>query len=291
MPRLLVLLAAVGFGTTGTAQALGPDAAPLTVGASRIAIGGALLLLVARSVPAAAAPWPRRELGVIAAAIAVYQLSFFAAVDSTGVAVGTVVALGSAPALAGVAGRVLDGDPLTGRWARATALACAGVLLLVLGGGGASVDPLGIVLAVVSGSGYAIYTVLAKRLLRQGHAPERVMAASFSLGALLLAPVLMTADLAWLASGAGIAMALFLGAIPTAVAYVLFARGLRSLTPGDTATLTLAEPGTATLLGVVVLGERPGAVAAIGAALVLAGLVSLARPARRRAPRLATVPA
>src|SRR5215217_5052858 len=144
MPRILVLLAAVGFGTTGTAQALGPDAAPLTVGASRIAIGGALLLLVARSVPAAAAPWPRRELGVIAA------------VDSTGVAVGTVVALGSAPALAGVAGRVLDGDPLTGRWARATALACAGVLLLVLGGGGASVDPLGIVLAVVSGSGYAI---------------------------------------------------------------------------------------------------------------------------------------
>jgi DME family drug/metabolite transporter len=44
MPRLLVLLAGVGFGTTGTAQALGPDAAPLTVGASRIAIGGALLL-------------------------------------------------------------------------------------------------------------------------------------------------------------------------------------------------------------------------------------------------------
>src|SRR5215207_9598722 len=291
MPRLLVLLAAVCFGTTGTAQALGPDAAPLTVGAARIAIGGALLLLVARAAPAAAAPWPRRELAVVAAAIAIYQLAFFAAVDRTGVAVGTVVALGSAPALAGVAGLVVDGEPLTRRWATATAVACAGVLLLVLGGGGASVDPLGIMLAVVSGSGYATYTVLAKRLLRQGHAPERVMAASFSLGALLLAPVLMTADLAWLASGAGIAMALFLGAIPTAVAYVLFARGLRSLTPGETATLTLAEPLTATLLGVVVLGERPAAVAAIGAALVLAGLVSLARPARGRAPRLATVPA
>ena len=291
MPRLLVLLAAVCFGTTGTAQALGPDAAPLTVGASRIAIGGALLLLVARAVPAAAAPWPRRELGVIAAAIAMYQLSFFAAVDRTGVAVGTVVALGSAPALAGVAGRLLDGEPLTGRWARATALACTGVLLLVLAGGGASVDPLGIMLAVVSGCGYATYTVLAKRLLRQGHAPERVMAASFSLGALLLAPVLATGDVGWLGSGGGIAMALFLGAIPTALAYVLFARGLRGLTPGETATLTLAEPLTAALLGVLVLGERPGAVAAIGAALVLAGLISLAQPARRRAPRLATVPA
>ena len=160
-PRLLVLLAAVCFGTTGTAQALGPDAAPLTVGAARIAIGGLLLLLVARAVPAAAAPWPRRQLGVMAAAVAVYQLAFFAAVDRTGVAVGTVVALGSAPALAGVAGLLLDGQPLTRRWAHATALACAGVmLLLLLGGGGSSVEPLGIVLAVTAGAGYATYAIL-----------------------------------------------------------------------------------------------------------------------------------
>ncbi len=291
MPRLFVLLAAVCFGTTGTAQALGPEAAPLTVGATRIAIGGLLLLLVARAVPAVAAPWPRRELAVIAAAVAVYQLAFFAAVDRTGVAVGTVVALGSAPALAGVAGLLLDGEPLTRRWAHATALACGGVLLLVLGGGGASVDPLGIMLAVVSASGYATYTIMAKRLLRAGHAPERVMAASFSLGALLLVPVLVAGDLSWLRSGDGLAMAVFLGAIPTALAYVLFARGLRHLTPGETATLTLAEPLTATGLGILALGERPGAIAAAGAVLVLAGLLALALPARTRAPRLASVPA
>jgi drug/metabolite transporter, DME family len=287
MARVLVLLSAVCFGMTGTAQALGPDAAPVTVGAVRIAIGGALLLLVARTVPAAAAPWPRRELGVIAVAIATYQLAFFAAVDRTGVAVGTVVALGSAPAIAGVAGRLVDREPLTARWAAATALACSGVLLLVLGGGGASVDPLGIILAMVSGAGYASYTVLAKRLLRRGHAPERVMAASFSLGALLLVPVLLLGDVGWLASGDGLAMALFLGAIPTALAYVLFARGLRHLTPGETATLTLAEPLTAMGLGVLALGERPGAVAAVGAGLVLAGLLALALPARRHPLQLA----
>jgi DME family drug/metabolite transporter len=291
VPRLLVLLAAVCFGTTGTAQALGPDAAPLTVGATRIAVGGAILLLVARTVAKAAAPWPRAELATVAAAIAVYQLAFFAAVDRTGVAVGTVVALGSAPALAGIAGRLLDGEPLTRRWAQATALACAGVMLLVLGGGEASVDPLGIMLAVVSGSGYATYAVLAKRLLRAGHAPERVMAASFSLGALLLAPVLVLGDVSWVATTDGLAMALFLGAIPTALAYVLFARGLRHLTPGETATLTLAEPLTATGLGILALGERPGAIAAIGAALVLAGLLTLAAPEREPRPKLAPAPA
>ena len=287
MARVLVLLSAVCFGTTGTAQALGPDAAPVTVGAARIVIGGALLLLVARAVPAAAAPWPRGELAVIALAIAGYQLAFFAAVDRTGVAVGTVVALGSAPAIAGLGGWVVDREPLTGRWAAATVLACAGVLLLVLGGGGASVDALGIILAVASGSGYATYTLLAKRMLRRGHAPERVMAASFSLGALLLVPVLVLGDLRWIASADGLALALFLGAVPTALAYVLFARGLRHLTAGETATLTLAEPLTATGLGILVLSERPGAVAAAGAGLVLAGLLALALPQRRSVPRLA----
>jgi drug/metabolite transporter, DME family len=291
MARLLVLLSAVCFGTTGTAQALGPDAAPVTVGAVRIAVGGALLLLVARAVPAAAARWPRRELGVVAVAIAIYQLAFFAAVDRTGVAVGTVVALGSAPAIAGIAGRLVDREPLTGRWAAATALATTGVLLLVLGGGAASVDALGIMLAVVSGSGYATYAVLAKRLLRLGHAPERVMAASFSLGAVLLLPVLALGDVSWLATPDGLALALFLGAIPTALAYVLFARGLRHLTPGETATLTLAEPLTATGLGVLALGERPGVVAACGAGLVLAGLLALALPRARPAPRLASATA
>ena len=253
-------------------------------------IGGALLLLVARAVPAAAASWPRRELGVIAAAIAVYQVAFFAAVDRTGVAVGTVVALGSAPAIAGVTARLFDAEPLTPRWAAATALACSGVLLLVLGSGAdASVDPLGIMLAVVSGTGYATYTVLAKRVLRLGHAPERVMAASFALGGLLLLPVLATSDLRWLATLDGTAMALFLGAIPTALAYVLFARGLRHLTPGETATLTLAEPLTATALGIIALSERPGVAAAIGAGLVLAGLLTLAAPSRE--PEPAAVPA
>ena len=71
--------------------------------------------------------------------------------------------------------------------------------------------------------------------------------------------------------------------MPTALAYVLFARGLRHLPAGEAATLTLAEPLTATALGALVLGERPGAVALAGVALVLAGLAALAAPAARRA--------
>ena len=95
MPRLQVLLAALCFGTTGTAQALGPDAAsPLTVGAMRVAGGAALLLLAVRVAGTDSTVrlgrWPLLVGGL---GVAAYQLCFFAAVRDTGVAVGTVAAL------------------------------------------------------------------------------------------------------------------------------------------------------------------------------------------------------
>ena len=118
-----------------------------------------------------------------AVGIAGYQLAFFAAVDDTGVAVGTVVALGSAPALAGLLGRAVYGSPLTSRWAASTALATAGVVLLVLAGSDAKVSVLGVLLALGAGVSYATYTVGSKRMLDAGHAPEAVMARGFGLGA------------------------------------------------------------------------------------------------------------
>ena len=336
MPRLLVLLAAVLFGTTGTAQALGPEGSPLEVGAARVAVGAALLALAAwgverwgrarrsgaergasgarsvggqraasgarsiggergasrarsiggeRGAPGAAT-WPRGALLGAAVGVAAYQLSFFAAVDDTGVAVGTVVALGSAPAIAGLLERLLGGAALTGRWAASTALATVGVVLLVLAGSDARVSLLGVVLALGAGASYAAYTVGSKRMLDAGHAPEAVMARTFGAGALLLSPFLLVAGGGPLAHGDGLLLALYLGAVPTAFAYVLFARGLRRIAAAEAATLTLAEPLTAAALGALVLGERPGTLAVAGAALVLGGLAVLAVPTRRRRERL-----
>ncbi len=283
MSRVQVLLAAVCFGTTGTAQALGPDASAVTVGAVRITVGAVLLLLVARAVAepgAASGAWPRGPLAVGALGVAGYQLCFFAAVKDTGVAVGTVVALGSAPALAGVGGWLLDRRVPDRAWALATALAGAGVATLALAGGGSEVSAPGVALAVGAGASYAAFTLASKRLLDAGHGVEPVMAYLFALGAVLLFPVLVFGDLHWVTSAGGLAMALWLGAIPTAVAYLLFASGLRHLPANEVATLTLAEPVTATLLGAIVLGERPGPVAIAGIVAILAGLAVLAVPKR-----------
>jgi drug/metabolite transporter, DME family len=279
--RLQVLLAALCFGTTGTAQALGPAGlSPAGVGAARILVGGALLVVVGGARLTRLSP---RPLLVAAVGVAAYQLCFFAAVTDTGVAVGTVVAIGSGPALAGAFEWALDGRVPTRAWAAATALACAGVAMLALAGADAAVSLPGVALALGAGASYAAYTLAAKRQLRAGNAPETVMAGAFGLGALLLLPVLAATGPGWLLEPGGAALALFLGIVPTAVAYVLFARGLNRLSAAETATLTLAEPLTATLLGVIVLAEDISAPAALGAGLVLMGLLVLAVPERRPA--------
>lgn len=268
-----VLLAAALFGTTGTAQALGPaSTTPLGVGAARLVLGGLALLVLVSGRRGVLALW-RTPTGLLAGACtALYQVCFFAGVDRAGVAIGTLVAIGSGPVLTGLlAARLLHERP--GRpWLVATAVCVAGLALLT-GSGAERPDPVGVLLALLAGGSYAAYTVLAKQQLDAGHAPATVMAAAFGLGGLLSLPLLMTQPVGWLATGGGVALAAYLGLVTVTLAYLLFVRGLAVLPAGPVTTLVLAEPVVATALGVVVLDERLSAVAVAGAGLVLLGLL------------------
>ena len=97
----------------------------------------------------------------------------------------------------------------------------------------------------------------------------------FCLAAFFLSPLLFLGDLTWLASPRGLTVALHLGLIATAVAYALFARGLRLIPAARAMTLSLAEPLTAGFFGVVLLGETFTVTAWLGIGLILAGLALL----------------
>lgn len=268
----MVLGAAVLWGTTGTAQAFAPvGASPVVVGAVRLAIGGTALLLFAarkgdfrrqKRLPF----WPT-FLG--AASIAAYQLCFFAGVWLTGVAVGTIVAIGSAPILAGLLGWLLAGERPQRRWVGATLLAVMGCTFLIASGDGLSVHAGGVFLALGAGAAYAVYAHSSKRLLDQ-QSPDFVTAVLFSLGALLLLPILFVGDLSWLQSVKGLTVALHLGLIATALAYIFFTRGLQLVPVASAVTLSLAEPLTASLLGVFLLGEALTVYVVVGISLMLA---------------------
>ena len=275
--RLLVIFAAILWGTTGTSQVLAPVGSnPSTIGAVRLAVGaGALLafVLLRHELPDGRR-WPLRATLGGGLAVAAYQVAFFGGVLRTGVAVGTLVAIGSAPIAAGLLGLLIRGEAPGRRGVAATILAVVGCGLLVGGGEALSVDPLGVLLALGAGLAYAVYALASKQLL-DPHEPSAVMAVLFGLGAAALAPLLLGADLAWLAEPRGLAVALHLGLVTVAIAYILFARGLRLVPVATAATLSLAEPLTATLLGTLVLGERLSPASLVGAGLLLAGLVLL----------------
>ena len=288
-PALFVLAAGILFGTAGTAQALGPvGTTPMGVGILRIEIGA--LALVAAMPLLGASPrrllalWRTPAMLVTAFTASAYQLCFFAGVSVAGVALGTLVAVGSGPLFAGVVGWVVLGHRPTQGWLVATTTCVAGLVLLSapeLAGGGSAV---GLVLALGAGLCIAGYNVAAKLQLDRGVSALEVPAGSFALGGVLLLPLLATQPLGWLLEPTGIALALYLGLATMAIANVLLARGIRGLTAGPATTLMLADPVVATILGVVVLGEALAPVAAVGMLLVLAGLLLQGVLVARAAP-------
>ncbi|GAA1586797.1 DMT family transporter [Actinomadura kijaniata] len=283
-----ILLAACLWGTTGTVRTFAPEASSLSISAVRIVLGGLVLAVLVgctgRGGALRALLGTRRGLVLIAlgaVAISVYQTAFFTAAARTGVAIGTVVTIGSAPAFSGLLGVLTRQSRLTGRWVLATAGAVSGCALLVGGGEDAGADPLGIALALLSGLSYAVYATVAATLITRGHQDRVVAGALFGTAGLLFLPVLLVNVPAWAFTGTGAVIALYLGVITTGGGYLLFARGLRT-TPATTATtLTLAEPAVAALLGVAVLGERLGVLSLTGLTLLAASLVILVWPNRR----------
>ncbi|GGK27825.1 transporter [Caldalkalibacillus thermarum] len=270
----LVLLAAVLWGTTGTAQAFAPQgASPLAIGAMRLAVGGLALLcfVLVRGTLSRKKAWPLGATLIAAVSMALYQPLFFSAVASTGVAVGTVVAIGSAPILAGMLEYVFRGVKPGQRWWLATALAVAGCVLLLGHQGEVSINIGGLLMALGAGFSFAVYTLVSKGLLAQ-HRPEEVVAVVFSLSAVLLSPLLFFYDLSWLLEMRGWAVVLHLGLVATALAYLLFVRGLTGIPAAHAVTLSLAEPLTAALLGIFLVGEILTSTAKFGIALLFLGL-------------------
>ncbi|MFF4657403.1 DMT family transporter [Streptomyces sp. NPDC001381] len=284
-----ILASAVLWGTTGTAGSLAPAGAPAAaIGCAGLTLGGLLLFLTsrgARSLPAACTRAERWLLVLGAPAVAGYPVTFYPAVARTGVAVATVIALGSAPVFAGLLAWLTGRTRPTARWTAATAAAVLGCALLVLGpeltGSATPMDLTGVVLAACGGLSYAVYSLIGGRLILREHPSDAVMGVLFGAAGLLVLPLFLFVDMRWLATADGAAVTVYLALFTVYLAYRLFGHGLRR-TPASVATsLTLAEPAVAAVLGVTVLGERLPSVSWCGLAVLALGLVLLTVPGRR----------
>jgi drug/metabolite transporter, DME family len=251
---------------------------PLLVGFFRMAIAAPCLFLAARAVEGTIRLPAGRDRGrivVAGLAMGAYQVCYFWGVAKTSVAVGALVAICSAPLFIVGLATLLLGERLTATMAVALAGGVLGAALLTLGPHGLGTMPAGfaggVLLALGAGFMYAVYAVVAKDLI--GRLPPLAVAAlTFGVAAVVLAPALAAEPVA--GGLAAWALLAYLGLVPTALAYILYMVGMRTTPVTVSGVLALVEPLTATLLGVLVFGNRLGALGGLGAAL-LAGAVTV----------------
>ncbi|MEU4039974.1 DMT family transporter [Streptomyces collinus] len=306
---LCVLAASVLWGTTGTAATFAPEVGPLAIGAVAMGLGGLLQALFAAPRIARHRTGLRERGGTVllgAASVAVYPLAFYSSMHLAGVAVGTVVSIGTAPLASALIERVVDGRRLTRRWTVAASLGLLGTVLLCVaeaahaadtdahsgGGGSASVSTtlLGVGLGLVAAATYALYSWAAHRLITRRIPSRAAMGAVFGLGGLLLLPVLLVTGAPLVGSWSNAAVGTYMALVPMFTGYVLFGWGLAHVPASTATTLSLLEPAVAAVLAVLVVGERLPATGWSGVALVIACLAVLTTPTGgglRRGRRLA----
>lgn len=276
IPYIVVLLSAILWGTTGTAQTfLQGDVSPIVVACIRSAIGGGTLLIVtlfARMIQWQSWSWKWNILAAIS--IALFQVFFFSSIRYTGVAIGTVATIGSAPVFAGILEWLIWKLKPAKTWLISTVFAIVGCVLLFAVSGETTINSLGIFLALSGGCMFALYTNVSKRLAEKT-ATLPAVAMTFSLCAILLLPFAWQGGVGWMGTVENVWVMVYMGIMATSLAYVLFLSGLRSISTSAAVTLSLAEPLTAALLGAFVLGEYLAWTSWLGVVLIFTGIFVL----------------
>ena len=281
---IAVVIAAVLWGTTGTAATFAPQVSPLGIASVTMGVGGLLLALVAaRPIARHKTALLSNRLLVLAAAVnvAIYPLAFYSSMKLSGVAVGNVISIGLAPIAAALIEWTFDKQSLNRKWLISIAFGITGVVCLATAKPASSFEStatswdntVGIILGLVAAFTYAMYSWIARRLIDRGIASRAAMGSMFGLGALLLMPVLLVTGAPLLASVNNFSVGLYMAVVPMFFAYLLFGRGLAVVRARLATTITLLEPVVAALLAVTIVGEKLSVSGWIGIGLISACLL------------------
>nr|WSY56529.1 DMT family transporter [Streptomyces sp. NBC_00886] len=293
---LYLIIAGIAWGTAGAAASLvyqASDLGPLALSFWRCAAGFVLLLVVhlsrrPRIRPTVSEPFRRKILRSVTTGLglAVFQTAYFAAVAATGLAVATVVTLGAGPVLVALGARLTLGERLGAGGTVAVGGALAGLAVLSLGPA-ATVRPSGVLLALVSAVGGSAMTLLTRRWGRNGGTDASATAVrTFAVTSLCLLPFALAEGLVPHTVRPGLVLWLlgYIATVPTALAYALYFAAAAVVRSATVSVIMLLEPVSATVLAVVLLGERLTPTTLAGTLLMLSSVAGLAVTESRRAP-------
>ncbi|MFC5887353.1 DMT family transporter [Kitasatospora aburaviensis] len=282
--------AGITWGTTGAAVDIvhrSSDFGPMAVSFWRFLSGVTLLLAAralrpARTTPGAPQPVRRRALLFAGTGIglAVFQTAYFAAVQDTGLAVGTIVTLGAAPVFTATGGRLFLGERIGRAGLLAVGGALTGLAILVLGNQAGAVHPVGVGTALLSAAGYAVSNILGRWTGRHGAGedPSTLTVWSFAGGAAVMLPFAWSEGLVPHTAHPGqvLLLMLYVATVTAALAYPLYFAGAAVVRAATASVVMLIEPVGAAALAVLLLGERLTAATVVGTVLMLTAIAGLA---------------
>lgn len=279
---LLVACASISWGTIGIAnQAIffhtATNAASLAF--LRLAIAALLFLAASRLLPGRRLfSVKRRDMGVLlllGVLQALYQVCYNAAIVYAGVSVATLIALCVAPVVTALLSTLMMKERLNPPMFLALLLALGGTILLVTARSHPSAESAslpGVLFALLAAGGYAGF-ILGGRFLSSHYHPLHVNTFAFSVGALLLLCFSLLTGLVVTYSAQDWLLLLYVGSVPTALAYFLFQVGVRSLSATLVSIITLFEPLVAALLAWLLFHEELGPLGLLGAAMLLGAML------------------
>ncbi|WP_461001054.1 DMT family transporter [Streptomonospora sediminis] len=280
--RGFALLVAAGllWGTSGLAghglQAAGVSV--VAVGCYRLLIAGVVISgYLALSGRLQRLPLSRRllvRLLVNGLLHAVFQACYFASLTLIPIGLATLAKIGSVPVFVAVGICLLARCPPTVRLAVSVLLAATGMALLV-GFPATDAGPadlaLGLACALGAGLTFSVMT-LVNRSPVPGLDPLANAGLGLLVGGLLMVPAGLAAGMAVPLTPAPLATLLYLGLVPTVLAYLAYFGGVSTASDAGAAVGTLAEPLTAALLSMALLGEEMTPAGAVGAVLLLGAM-------------------
>ncbi|MEZ8057680.1 DMT family transporter [Vibrio splendidus] len=287
---LAILFASILWGTTGTTASFAPDLSPLAIGAFSMGVGGLMQAgLAYRKILLALDKLLQNKklLAVSALALAVYPLAFYSSMKLSGVAIGTVVSIATAPFFSALLECLISkNNNINKRWLTSFAIGVVGIGLLVFSESsstnesGDDLKLLGIALGLLAGLCYAIYSWATKALIDKGIKSQAAMGSIFGLGAMLLLPTLWFTGDNLFSSQTNVLVISYLTLIPQCLGYIAFSFGLRHVTASSANLLTLFEPVVAAVLAVCVVGELIPFIGWLGMFLIVLCLLIQSKPSK-----------
>lgn len=278
---LAVILASLLWGTTGMAATFAPALSPLFIGSFAMGMGGILqcgLATVKIVHDRALLAVHCKFLIVGALAVAIYPLAFYSSMRLSGVTIGTVVSIGSAPILSAIIEYFSRDFQLNKQWAMGALLGIIGMVMLAFSDNASTTIQythvnLGILLGLVAGLTYALYSWSARQLMLKGVNTKAAMGATFACGGLLLIPVMLITGSAFVTSWNNMAVGFYMALIPMFLGYLCYGFGLSKISVSMATTITLLEPVIAAILAMLIVGECLSLIGWIGMLLIFICLI------------------